>query len=546
MLTIINADKTEHLNSIDTDVGPKITALNNWANNTAWNEPHHVKEVCEKLIPYAIKQKNDSLLSWSYHYLAITYYNMHYCNLSIETYKKALSTEWAKKSNGANSFRAFCALNLGCNYEFLGELDQAAKYYYLSIEMNERMGIPYVAAEAKLDVASLNIKLKQYKEARQNILESIPVLKQFNDSVRLAEAYRILSTIEVANQDFNRATLSLNQALSIATKLNDTERMVKIYLDYGEALFNQNQFSEALSAFNKALSLSNPELFPATFFQSLSNLGKTQLELSQIKLAEKNLLNAHAGFSDLKATPQLLQTENILARLYVKTGNQERFQHYFDLAHAHKDSIAATEKIRSVAESEVKYQTAQKERQIELQNIKLRNRRKQVGWITTIALLLLAGLLIVLNLLRKVKAKNKNLLKRNLELSRQWEQLQSSYKLASSKKKNDLFGKIYIYVAEQKQYTNPQLTVELLASELATNVKYISKAIKENANMNFNAFVNTFRIEEAKSLLRSNEGQTLSQEAIAEQCGFNNSTTFYQKFKQITGLTPSVYRHIEE
>ena len=542
---IYEADQVVHLNSIQTEVGPKINALNNWANEAVWNEPDIVKEVVEELIPYAIMEKNDSLLSWSYHYLGLTYYDMHFWKLSISTYEKALETQWAKYSPTAASFRAFCTLNIGCNYEFLGDYDKAARYYYQSINMNEDLGIPYVAAEAKLDLASLNIRMKNNQEARENINEALIVLWEFNDSVRISEGYRMLSTIEIEQKNYAEAENCFNKALTIGKALNDKERLVKIYQDYGEAFFTQRHYQKALKLYNNALEYCHPSIFPASYFEVNGNIGKTQMQLGKLDLAEKNLLNAHQGLSVLKSNTLLLAVEQNLTDLYARKGDLPNFEKFFTLAVERKDTLAAIEKLRSIGESEVIYKTAQKERLLELQAIKLIGKRKQVILASTIALLLLLGFIIVLRLLKKVNTKNKNLLQRNLELSKQWEQIQITYKLNEKKKgKPTLFQSIYTIVAEEEGYSNPLLSVDLLASTLNSNVKYISKAIKENTNMNFNSFVNTFRIEKAKKVLRSEEGINLSLEAISEMCGFNNQTTFYQKFKQITGLTPSVYRKI--
>ncbi len=187
---IIGADQGARMNSIQTDVGPAVFALNQWANDALWNEPELVKDVAEELIEYALLEHNDSLLSW------------------------------AMTSSNAASFRAFSNLNIGCNYELLGAYDKAADYYYRSIRMNEDLGIPYVAAEAKLDVASLNIRLGQYPEARENILEAIGVLRKFDDSVRVSDAYRMLSIIEVAEENYDRAGEYLDHALLIGNYLN--------------------------------------------------------------------------------------------------------------------------------------------------------------------------------------------------------------------------------------------------------------------------------------------------------------------------------------
>jgi YesN/AraC family two-component response regulator len=542
---ILNAKNTAHLKSIKADVGPKVMALNNWANEALWSEPGLVKEVANELIRYALDNNNDSLLSWSYHYLGISYYHLNYWKISIDAYKKALETNWAINSDGAGYFRAFCALNIGCNFELLGNYDKAAEYYYKSIRMNEEFGIPYVAAEAKLDVASLNIRMNNQEEARNNILESLDVLSEFQDSARLSEGYRMLASIEISDKNYEKAEYYRNEALSIGSKLNDTERLVKIYQDYGDALFYQKLYPKALLNYNKALEYCIPSKFPATYFQLTGRFGKVQLELKQYNLAEKSLLEAYNGLKNLDASSLLLEIEQNLATLYAMKSDKKLFEQYFSLAISLKDTLAAIEKIRSIGESEVIYKTAQKDRQIEIQHLLLASRKNKIFLISVTAIVLFLAIIMLLHLLKRVRKVNRELLERNIELSRQWDRIQGTY---FNDKKPDagskLFKKIYSLVVDNNEYSNSKMSVDHLARELNSNSKYISQAISTKTGMNFNTFINTFRIEKAKELLRNEQTDDRSLETIAEECGFNNNTTFYQTFKRNTGLTPSKYRNI--
>ncbi|TKG94969.1 AraC family transcriptional regulator [Puteibacter caeruleilacunae] len=93
-----------------------------------------------------------------------------------------------------------------------------------------------------------------------------------------------------------------------------------------------------------------------------------------------------------------------------------------------------------------------------------------------------------------------------------------------------------------KLYANPELTLGKLAKDAGINQRVVSKAINQNANQNFNLFINTYRVEEAKRLLKNGEYEALCIEAIGEMAGFNSKATFYATFKKICGISPSVFR----
>ena len=56
--------------------------------------------------------------------------------------------------------------------------------------------------------------------------------------------------------------------------------------------------------------------------------------------------------------------------------------------------------------------------------------------------------------------------------------------------------------------------------------------------MNFNDFVNHYRIEAIKEKLNNGEHNTSTLLGIALDCGFNSKATFNRAFKKSTSLSP--------
>lgn len=92
-----------------------------------------------------------------------------------------------------------------------------------------------------------------------------------------------------------------------------------------------------------------------------------------------------------------------------------------------------------------------------------------------------------------------------------------------------------------KIHLRPRLTIEELSAELALPERYVSYLINTNAGVNFNQFVNTYRVKEFLQRVNDagNKNKTLL--GIAMESGFNSKSTFNQIFKAITGATPSSY-----
>ena len=94
---------------------------------------------------------------------------------------------------------------------------------------------------------------------------------------------------------------------------------------------------------------------------------------------------------------------------------------------------------------------------------------------------------------------------------------------------------------EEKIFLDPELNLTQLSEKVALNRNEVSEIINTGFGMNFNDFVNTFRIEEFKKRLQGGDHQQFSLVGLAFECGFNSKATFNRVFKKAMKLTPSEY-----
>lgn len=107
-----------------------------------------------------------------------------------------------------------------------------------------------------------------------------------------------------------------------------------------------------------------------------------------------------------------------------------------------------------------------------------------------------------------------------------------------------LFEKIEKYVLSEKLYKQSNLTITDLTKQFNEHPKLISSVINLVSEKNFRSYINSFRIKEAKKLLKDNHSNNLSIEGIGFEVGFQSKSAFYQAFKKETGTTPSNYKNV--
>lgn len=106
----------------------------------------------------------------------------------------------------------------------------------------------------------------------------------------------------------------------------------------------------------------------------------------------------------------------------------------------------------------------------------------------------------------------------------------------TSEAQNTLAQNLIHYLIDEKAYLNPNLNINMIASELHTNRSYVSMIINQNLGKSLKTIVAEYRIQYAKTLLAENPNMTLEQ--IALQSGFRSNAQFVKKFKELEGLTP--------
>lgn len=101
--------------------------------------------------------------------------------------------------------------------------------------------------------------------------------------------------------------------------------------------------------------------------------------------------------------------------------------------------------------------------------------------------------------------------------------------------------KIENLMVVDKMYENPELVISDLSKILGTHSKKVSQVINQGFNMNFNDFVNHYRINAFLQKVQEGEHNIQTFLSLAFECGFNSKSTFNRAFKRATSLNPKEY-----
>lgn len=106
-----------------------------------------------------------------------------------------------------------------------------------------------------------------------------------------------------------------------------------------------------------------------------------------------------------------------------------------------------------------------------------------------------------------------------------------------------LLANIEAAMEGRRLYREAGLTIGRLAAELKLPEHRLRAAINGGLGYrNFNAFVNTYRVEAVKAALRDPERARAPVLTLALEAGFNSIAPFNRAFREATGMTPTAFR----
>lgn len=91
----------------------------------------------------------------------------------------------------------------------------------------------------------------------------------------------------------------------------------------------------------------------------------------------------------------------------------------------------------------------------------------------------------------------------------------------------------------KRNMDNSELTIEHIANEYGVSRVYLNRKIKALTNLTSNQFLRDVRLKKAARLLKGNNELNINE--VAWQVGYTDIRTFRTRFKEMFGVTPSVY-----
>ncbi|MFZ4548162.1 MAG: helix-turn-helix domain-containing protein [Bacteroidales bacterium] len=455
---------------------------------------------------------------------------------------------------------------LSYSYNNAGNLDSALVYTRFMLGYAERKGDLRMMRNSLSSMASIMNQNRQYDNALNYYRQAAALTTKIHDTLNYALSFYNIGLTFLNMYQNDSCLFYMNLAMKKAITTKQIDLLVYIYGSLADHYLNTGNEKERkkylLLATNEAEKIGNNQFLAMLSSNLMQGALETKNYREAIQYGEKALLCLR-----IQPYPVLqMRVDSMSWLAYKGTGNLPLAMEYLVSFYKEKDELVSRQQKEQLDKMTLTLDVKEKDLTIAHQNLDISNNKRRIEVLTLFAIIAVLLIVTLFVFILRARAFRRQLFRKEKELDqfagdvRNWMEWKKEHQESGDKKEEDenilpdepldeiqlqatLFTELRDAFDKQKLYLDPELHLKAVIQILGTNKKYLYKAINDNTDANFRAFINRYRIDEAKRIMengmQNNEQINLSE--MYASAGFKSSASFYRVFKQVTGLAPRDY-----
>lgn len=345
----------------------------------------------EHVLKYAIDRKDSGLIGSSYGNIGNSYLYEKKTSLAIDHFLKALDI-FEKKKNIKGIATVYGVL--GNLYLSLDKYDMALNYYKKGLELFEKIGWKSYAATAMMNIGIIYKNKEEYNQAIDYFNKAHKIHLELGNFLEAAKCIGNVGGVEFSRGNYYKSIEYHKKSLEALTKVNVTR-------DIGVSLMSIGVCYDSLKNYPMA-----------SYYYKKS--------LEKIDSTDHPSMKSTLAFQIYKVSKKVNDLENALK--------------YHELFMDYNDTLINRENRKNLDDLLTKYETAQKEKEIELQKGKIKLRNIQVISISGLLALIVVLLFVLTVNYRRKKRDNIILEEKNKLISQQKEEILTQNEILQQQK----------------------------------------------------------------------------------------------------------------
>jgi len=447
-----------------------------------------------------------------------------------------------------------------------GKLQQEAKNLY---DEAKEHGLSFGMVVATFTIANVYTKQHRFPEAENYYKQCIALANNdhFDDVCYiLVQSYRFLSVALMMQQKYDETLQTLQKAEEVVQRLEEreaeigyasqTERfyLYGYYVEYYLRTKDHKNAEDYFSRMEKIVqSFGNETTYDERYFLTRAHILEMRGRYAE---AYKAIEKASILMDEISDSPiDRCEVLTLKARLLIHLGRGKESIALYDSAQVLMNQIRDIEFNAQFDEIRTQYE-------VDKHIVEKERNRNYFLFAFGGCVLLTIALGIWMYYSRTIVRKNRGLYRQIKEqdrlvdeletITKQYEQTRQlifpviedddaseSVKLPGNKQQRQLVSRLREFLLKDNYFAVFNIDIQEIIPKMATNRTYLFEAIKVVTGKTPMEFINHLRLDEAKRLL---DNSNLTIAAIAIECGFGTSRTFYRQFRERYRITPTEYR----
>lgn len=339
------------------------------------------------------------------------------------------------KEGLANAFN-----NIGIVHRGNGNQELAIEHFLRALTIFRDLKNKLGEANTLNNIGNIYYQQQKFDQALEFYQNSLDLSKQLNDKSAMAGQYSNIGGVYLELGDKTKALENTQKALSIQKNIGDDKGQISTLNNLGAYFMELGELDKSLSYFLDAEKVEKRIGDHSYSTITLSSIGDIYQQKKQPKLGLNYLSRALGEAKKHGSTDDQITVYEKLSQTYADLGEFKRSYDYQQLAKTVRDSLDRMVSARDLAEMQVKFESEQKQREIELlnkdkevQDLKITKQITVRNMIIAFAVLALMLLALIYSRYRSKQRANELLGKKNEEIEEQRKTVeQKNWEITSS------------------------------------------------------------------------------------------------------------------
>lgn len=262
----------------------------------------------------------------------------------------------------------YSSMVLAALYDYMDEVDKSLEQNFRILEQGEKLNNQMIVASTLNNIGHVYLYREEKEKAKKYFQKAVEVNEKHDQKNNLVTALMNLGKVtdnrEEALDIHKKAWGILNSLKANHQKMGNVAfEIAHNYLD------NFSNQQEALSWFRTALPHSTAAKDSVTMTSVIFGIGLCHEQLGDLDSAQYYLEKTFDSYEQLESNYNRQRITKSLASIYAKKKNYEKAYQMMSSSYAWRDSVYTEKNAEALSEHNVKYETAEKEKEIAQQDL---------------------------------------------------------------------------------------------------------------------------------------------------------------------------------